>query len=218
MRYIGLAVFALVLAGCAPSVPDSGSGVGFGAYSDPNVRASNEPVVTGPLISTTAISDETVNPGSDVPTANGAVDERPAELPRPVNLNNPGISDEQDFEAVSSRETIESDAERRAAAQQAYQLIQPTALPERPGKSGVSIVQFALSTTNQVGQQVYKRIGVFSQARFDRNCAKYASSDLAQAAFLKAGGPERDRMGLDPDGDGFACFWDPTPFRLAVNN
>jgi len=22
-------------------------------------------------------------------------------------------------------------------------------------------------------------------------------------------------MGLDPDGDGFACSWDPTPFRLA---
>ncbi|NDH39999.1 MAG: hypothetical protein EBY45_06195 [Gammaproteobacteria bacterium] len=27
--------------------------------------------------------------------------------------------------------------------------------------------------------------------------------------------PERDPMGLDPDGDGFACGWDPEPFRLA---
>jgi hypothetical protein len=32
---------------------------------------------------------------------------------------------------------------------------------------------------------------------------------------LSNGGPERDRLGLDPDGDGFACYWDPTPFRLA---
>ena len=29
---------------------------------------------------------------------------------------------------------------------------------------------------------------------------------------------ERDRMGLDPDGDGFACAWDPAPFRLARQN
>ena len=33
-------------------------------------------------------------------------------------------------------------------------------------------------------------------------------------AFLEAGGPKRDRKGLDPDGDGFACAWDPRPFRL----
>ena len=38
----------------------------------------------------------------------------------------------------------------------------------------------------------------------------------AQQAFLEAGGPERDRKGLDPDGDGYACAWDPTPFRAAV--
>ena len=42
------------------------------------------------------------------------------------------------------------------------------------------------------------------------------SDAAAQEAFLKAGGPERDRYGLDPDGDGFACRWDPTPFRAAI--
>ena len=71
-----------------------------------------------------------------------------------------------------------------------------------------------LATTNRVGQQVYSRSGLTSTARFQRNCARYASPDLAQEAFLAAGGPERDRRGLDPDGDGFACFWDPTPFRM----
>ena len=45
-------------------------------------------------------------------------------------------------------------------------------------------------------------------------CARYGSPDLAQQAFLAAGGPDRDRRGLDPDGDGFACAWDPRPFRL----
>ena len=47
-------------------------------------------------------------------------------------------------------------------------------------------------------------------------CGKFASPDLAQMDFLQSGGPERDRKGLDPDGDGFACAWDPTPFRLAT--
>ena len=40
-------------------------------------------------------------------------------------------------------------------------------------------------------------------------------SDLAQIEFLERGGPARDRLGLDPDGDGYACAWDPTPFRKA---
>lgn len=126
--------------------------------------------------------------------------------------NNAGISDEQDFAAVSQRETIESDAERIARNKAQYTVIQPTAVPER-ATSGPNIVQFALSTTHAPGTQVYSR----SSLRFtdpQAACARYASPDLAQEAFLAAGGPERDRRGLDPDGDGFACSWDPRPFRL----
>jgi len=65
---------------------------------------------------------------------------------------------------------------------------------------------------------LYSRSTILAQSRFNKNCAKYASSDQAQLAFLKAGGPQRDGLGLDPDGDGFACYWDPAPFRLAVSN
>jgi hypothetical protein len=32
---------------------------------------------------------------------------------------------------------------------------------------------------------------------------------------LARGGPDKDPRGLDPDGDGFACGWDPAPFLLA---
>ena len=35
----------------------------------------------------------------------------------------------------------------------------------------------------------------------------------AQRAFLAAGGPDQDRLGLDPDGDGFVCGWSPLPYR-----
>jgi hypothetical protein len=123
------------------------------------------------------------------------------------------ISDEQDFGAVASRETIESDKERIERNRAQYTVIQPTAVPERTGAAGPNIVQYALSTTHNPGTQVYRR----SSLRFTDPmavCARYGSSDLAQQAFLEAGGPERDRKGLDPDGDGFACSWDPRPFRL----
>jgi hypothetical protein len=130
-------------------------------------------------------------------------------------VSNPGISDEQNFDAVASRETIESDAERLARQREAYAVVQPEALPERPGSTGADIVGFALSTTNRVGEPVYRRSGTTSDSRFQRACARFTTSDQAQEAFLRAGGPRNDRQGLDPDGDGFACYWDPTPFRAA---
>ena len=129
-----------------------------------------------------------------------------------MQANNAGISDEQDFNAVAARESIESDAERIARNKAQYTVIQPTAVPER-ATSGPNIVQFALTTSHAPGTQMYNR----SSLRFtdpQAACARYSSSDLAQEAFLAAGGPERDRRGLDPDGDGFACSWDPRPFRL----
>lgn len=136
----------------------------------------------------------------------------------PPDLNNPGISDEQDFDAVASRESIESDAQRRAAQAAAYEQVQPTAVPERSGSTGPNIVQYALSAPNVKGQEWYSRLRIAAQSRFERNCAAYRSPDEAQRDFLARGGPERDPTGIDPDGDGFACGWDPAPFRLAVGN
>ena len=60
--------------------------------------------------------------------------------------------------------------------------------------------------------------GMQRHTKAARNCGKYPSDDQAQIAFLDRGGPERDRLGLDPDGDGYACGWDPAPFRNAVKN
>ena len=113
---------------------------------------------------------------------------------------------------MSSRETIESDAERLRAQREAYTQVQPTAVPRRPS-SGPNIVEYALSTTNPVGVKLYRRSPFSGQAQFERNCSRYASDDIAQEAFLEAGGPERDRLRIDPDGDGFACGWNPAPFR-----
>ncbi len=128
------------------------------------------------------------------------------------------ISDENDFAAVSSRQTIESDAERIARNKAQYEVVTPTALPTRSGSSQPNIVDFALSTSNPKGNRIYSRSGFNSAAKAARNCAKFASPDLAQSTFLSKGGPQKDRQGLDPDGDGYACTWDPAPFRQAVSN
>ena len=135
-----------------------------------------------------------------------------APLPAP---NNPGLSDEQDFGAVSDRQSIESDAERLERNRALYTLIEPTEVPIRPGTDIPNIVAYAIKTSNPIGQPLYLR-PFKSQNRSLWNCAKYVSDAAAQEAFLKAGGPERDRYGLDPDGDGFACRWDPTPFRAVI--
>jgi len=129
-----------------------------------------------------------------------------------------GLSDEQDFGAVTGRETIESDAERRASQAAAREQIAPTALPERPADTGPNIVAYALSAPNVKGQEWYSRSILSGEGRFRRNCASYATPDDAQRDFLARGGPERDRRGIDPDGDGFACGWDPAPFIQAVQN
>lgn len=126
-----------------------------------------------------------------------------------------GVSDEQDFEAVKTRETIESDKRRIECNRAKYQIDQPGAVPQRPGENGPNIAQYALSTTHAPGTQVYKRSGL-NLTNPQRACAKFPSPDKAQEEFLRAGGPQRDRKGLDPDGDGFACDWDPRPFRAAL--
>lgn len=186
----------------------------------PNI--SDETPITTATLTAAGIGPRSAVPASapanPAPTSPTVVAAAPA--PDPVQgrvvavpENEPTISDEQNFAAVSDRQTIESDAARLRAQRQAYQVVQPTAVPQRTGTEGPNIVQFALSTRNAVGQKVYSRSALQRGARYQRNCANYASADLAQEDFLRSGGPERDKLGIDPDGDGFACNWDPTPFR-----
>jgi hypothetical protein len=131
----------------------------------------------------------------------------------PVLVGTTGLSNEQDFDAVSAQRSIESDAERQARLAASYQVVRPGALPDRETtEAGPNIVAYALQTTNVVGQQVHRRFAPNAN-RAARTCAAYPSAEAAQRDFLARGGPERDRLGIDPDGDGFACRWDPAPFR-----
>ncbi|WP_456387598.1 hypothetical protein [Profundibacter sp.] len=209
MRIFVPAILVLALGACDPAVPNSGAGVGFDGYTSyERQRAAREAKLQGetaPAAGT--ISQETVAPAQQTPPLTATT--------TPVKTNNVGISDEQDFGAVSERESIASDKERLARQREQYVQIAPKAVPTGNGGGAARVVQFALSTTNAVGESIYRRSIVFAKSRFEKNCAKYPSPDMAQTAFLQSGGPQKDRNGLDPDGDGFACSWNPQPFRNA---
>lgn len=263
MRIVSSAALLLALAACAPAMPDSGAGVGFGDYNDymrsnsgqaapqgsygsaptaPPTAITGGPISSAPLGSAAApTGDAAIGSAAiaalNATNPNGATTSQPGVTPyqpvpgspyqpapyQPVPSatsapaapvgNAPRISDENDFSAVASRETIESDRARIAANAAQYQQVQPTALPPRT-ETGPNIVEYALNARNPLGVQAYTRMGLHL-SNYERNCAKFASQDLAQMEFLRRGGPERDSGNLDPDGDGYACRWDPTPFQKA---
>lgn len=93
--------------------------------------------------------------------------------------------------------------------------VRPVRLGARPAQEGPNVVAYALATDHPVGTPRHGRSDP-SAERAARACARYVSDDLAQTAFLQAGGPEGDRLGMDPDGDGYACNWNPERFRRAV--
>jgi hypothetical protein len=102
-------------------------------------------------------------------------------------------------------------AERElASARDQLVVVQPGPLPNRV--EGVNIALFAKQTTNAVGESVYPRSAA-ARVTGVGNCGRFRDADAAQRAFLAGGGPQADRYGIDPDGDGFACKWDPAPYR-----
>jgi hypothetical protein len=238
-RIFPIMIVALSLAGCATPIPDSGAGVGFEDYDTylANQRARDEALRTGQPPVTVQPPADAVDPANGVvvvvsrtpeqQTASDAVaaigGTQPAAVQAPVQTaaapttDNPDLSDEQDFQAVSSRQTIQSDAERRAAQSAQYQVIAPTAVPTRPRSSSQTPIEFAVATSHPIGPKVYRR-SPFGAGKSAAACRKYTSGEAAQDAFLKAGGPKRDKFGLDPDGDGYACRWDPSVYRAARSN
>lgn len=205
----------LILSACGgPSVPDSGAGVGFedyGSYAARREAALNNGT---PMVATGA---QPIMPG-------GVTAGQP--LGGTTTATSPGFSAERVGAAIDrasgGSEPMQGamiGAAPVAAPASAPQPVTPAVtmpLPVQKSSSGPNIVQFALSTSHAVGTPMYPRSSL-QLKNADRACAAFSSSDQAQIAFLQAGGPEKDRKGLDPDGDGYACSWNPAPFRAAVN-
>lgn len=228
-----LLVSPLALAACGPSVPDSGAGVGFSDYSTyeaqreaalngggPVVLPGAQPIVGGGVTSQPVGGVIGATPPVPAPAAGGFSTERlGAAIDRasgqsaavPVTpVPQPGAPA---FGAPMA--TIAGTAAPAAVAPVTPVAPAASAVQPTRSSSGPNIVEYAIRTTNAVGTPIYSRSSLLLRDP-QKACAAFASADLAQTAFLEAGGPDRDRKGLDPDGDGFACSWDPSPFRRAV--
>jgi hypothetical protein len=241
MRFLLTALPLAALAGCAPPPYETTQGgVGFGDYADylsartaqsrapQSAAPAPQPIVPLPHDPNAAPSGaELAAAGIGGPPTASAPQPAPqsgasqplsalapaAPAPGPVGAAVPvAISDEQDFSAVSSRETIESDKQRIEQNRAQYVQIPATELPARTSDDSSVIVQYAISAPNRLGETIYKRSGL-SLSSHAKACGRYGSPEAAQEAFLRSGGPQRDPKNLDPDGDGFACTWDPTPFQ-----
>lgn len=235
MKRVSFVIVALGLAACAPQVPDSGTSyqdymrnaqLNGSAPMSPPAQTYQQPQGFSTEGALAAINS--AEGGGSVPMSNTGYSDADPLRPRgnaPMGIReesgemaavygHPNISNENNFDAVSSERSIAEDAAAIAQNRAQYQQIQPTAIPQRPD-SNANIVQFALQTTHAKGTQMYGRSAI-RLTNSANACAQFTSADLAQVAFLEAGGPQRDRRALDPDGDGYACGWDPAPFRAAL--
>ncbi|MBP0481139.1 hypothetical protein [Sagittula salina] len=227
MRFILCGVAMISLVACSPRVPDSaagvvdsGQGVGFGDYDQ--YRTAREAQLDGRAdagVSAIEAADNRDDIARQAAAAlnsgDAPVEASPSNVPPAIVENSAGISGENDFNAVSAQRDIAEDQALIAQNRAQYQVIQPTDLPSRPGTNRPNIVEYALRSTNPVGTPLYNRSSFRAETKYARACGSFASADLAQEEFLALGGPERDRKGMDPDGDGFACGWNPAPFRAA---
>ena len=229
-----MVVSALALSGCGgPAVPESGAtgGVGFGDYQ--TYLKQREAALNGgaPMPASQPVSQTTVaNAGAAIgaepiaATSLGSVSPS-APLPAGILAAVPGGTNEP-YGAASAGAPLAtstmleqtntasySGAPTAAAVPQNVANYQ-SAAPAHSVNTGPNLASYALAATNSVGQSVYQR-GSSNAKSSERACNKFTSSDLAQTAFLTAGGPQKDSKNLDPDGDGFACAWDPRPFQAA---
>jgi hypothetical protein len=241
MRRLTVSLISLLaVSACEPTVPDSASGVGFGDYTEyrteqARMRAAREAQLSGRStilppertgapsakptppsgISSAELSQAGIGPApspaasvpATAPATPGAVAQPGLITPAP---GTPLAATAQGAAFVGGQPVATP-----GAGAPAGERLQSQPVPNRPSSTGPDIVAYALQTSNAVGQQVYSR-SMPSQNKAQRNCANYPSPDLAQRAFLSSGGPQRDRYGIDPDGDGFVCGWSPEPFRRAI--
>lgn len=193
MRIVAVLMCA-ALAGCAStvSVPDAnvtevpmtGTASSYGAAD-----LSGEPRPVDPMLPPVGVG---------APSADGTG--RALDQDR-INLMQWTL-EQQKIDAAKAQSDL--DAARRQLV-----VFQPTNVPT---ENGVNVALFARQTTNQVGETLYAR-SFTGRVTGMGACGRYRSADDAERAFLAAGGPERDALGLDPDGDGFACDWNPAPYR-----
>ncbi len=238
---LGIAA-ALMLAGCMGS-DGTQQGVGFNDYqgylAEREAALRGAPAAARPIAPATAQAIapppvasaplSALAPAASVPAATPMVDPMTA----PTSIAPSSIAPFPDVPMPAPEATVSDDPAAIGAAALAAIGASPVAVPppalaaapapmavpvpaaptsaSRAGL-GPNLAAYALAAQNRLGQPVWTRGGL-TLANHERACAKFTTTDQAQTEFLRRGGPERDPGNLDPDGDGFACSWDPTPFQ-----
>lgn len=172
------------------------------------------PAATGAGASTAVGAEIGVAPSLDAGTLSDGVQRAPVGVTtaeaapgigRPLDADTLNLMqttlEEQKIDAAIAERKLDEDRSRLV-------IVQPGRLPDRV--EGVNIALFARQSTNAVGESIYSR---GRSLGLKTGCRRFSSDDDAQRVFLAAGGPQNDQHGLDPDGDGFACDWDPRPYR-----
>jgi hypothetical protein len=211
-RAVAMVVVALALAGCDPAVPNSAAGAGFGTATEYQRQQAR-------LERTRTLQTPWTFGVGPVAQTGGAPAPAPAPAPVGAPMVAPGMASVTPAAPVSESAAIASEALAAIGAAPAAAPVVAPALPQAvppvaatPDRS--NIAAFALSTTHTPGTQVYRRNSLLRTAPANRACGRFASPGLAQEEFLRRGGPERDPLNIDPDGDGFVCGWNPAPFRI----
>ena len=202
VRVIWLCGLLAACASGAVTVPE-----GAGVYEVPQAGTASS---TGGGDFTTTIEGALAEP-----TADGLPAHYPgAKLPPSADGTGPALDDDR---INLMQWTLEQQKIDAAVAQQQLDsarsqlvVVQPGNLPNRV--DGVNVALYAQQSTNALGQRAFDRT-VGARVAGVGACGRYRDPDAAQRAFLGAGGPQSDRLGLDPDGDGFACSFDPAPYR-----
>ena len=95
-------------------------------------------------------------------------------------------------------------------------IITPEQIEETYQNSDINLARYARQASNLVGEKIYVRLS--KRNKKSDPCFRFISDDDSQRFFLEKGGPVKDLWNLDPDGDGFACKWNPDSYKKFYSN
>ena len=121
-----------------------------------------------------------------------------------------GVLDLSQFSQEQQKIEREQAAKRREELK-AGRVVLEAKDKEKIKRHSVNLAVFARSVSNKLGEKIYFRSFVVSDA--GSGCKKLSDQNAAQIFFLENGGPKNDFHNMDVDGDGFACKWDPAIYR-----
>ncbi|MDC3090300.1 hypothetical protein OA340_00185 [Paracoccaceae bacterium] len=121
-----------------------------------------------------------------------------------------GVLDLSQFSQEQQKVEREQAAIRREALKAGRVVLEADG-KEKIGVTSVNLALFARNVSNKVGEKIYFRN--FLGTGVNSACKKFLNKNAAQIFFLKNGGPKNDYHNIDPDGDGFACKWNPEIYR-----